>query len=62
VKLWNFGDAPNDIKGTTFTKLTLPYNGGVPALEDPNTNTTSSESGACINDLLRTYNAHSTGG
>ncbi|KAL5388141.1 hypothetical protein DPSP01_003130 [Paraphaeosphaeria sporulosa] len=53
VKLWDFGDAPNGVKGPTFTKINP--NGRVPALEDSNTGITSWESGACLNYLVRTY-------
>jgi glutathione S-transferase len=55
VKLWDFGDAPNGVKSSTFTKINP--NGRVPALEDPNTGVTSWESGACLNYLVRTYDA-----
>ena len=60
VKLWDFGDAPNGVKGPTFTAINP--NGRVPALEDPNTSVTSWESGACLNYLLRTYDDASKGG
>lgn len=53
VKLWQFGDAPNGVKGTQFLKINP--NGRVPALEDPNTGVVSWESGACLNYLLRVY-------
>ena len=53
VKLWQFGDADNGVKGAKFTKIN--ENGRVPALEDPNTGVVSWESGACINYLLRVY-------
>lgn len=48
VKLWQFGDAPNGVKGPNFLKIN--ENGRVPALEDPNTGVVSWESGAvsCI--------------
>ncbi|KAK5123942.1 hypothetical protein LTR85_002139 [Meristemomyces frigidus] len=53
VKLWQFGDAPNGVKGPQFLKITS--NGRVPAVEDPNTGVVSWESGACMNYLLRVY-------
>ncbi|KAF4420088.1 hypothetical protein F53441_14400 [Fusarium austroafricanum] len=53
VKLWQFGDAPNGVKGPNF--LRINPNGRVPALEDPNTNVTSWESMACMNYILRVY-------
>ena len=53
MKLWQFGDAENGLKGAKFLKVS--ENGRVPALEDPNTNVTSWESGACLNYLLRVY-------
>ncbi|KAK5108077.1 hypothetical protein LTR62_008794 [Meristemomyces frigidus] len=53
VKLWQFGDAPNGVKGPEF--LHINPNGRVPALEDPNTGVVSWESGACMNYLLRVY-------
>ncbi|EWZ83312.1 hypothetical protein FOQG_11826 [Fusarium oxysporum f. sp. raphani 54005] len=53
VKLWQFGDAPNGVKGERFLKINP--NGRVPALEDPNTNVTSWESLACMNYILRVY-------
>lgn len=53
VKLWQFGDAPNGVKGPQFLKINS--NGRVPAVEDPNTGVVSWESGACMNYLLRVY-------
>ncbi|EGP85554.1 unnamed protein product [Zymoseptoria tritici ST99CH_1A5] len=53
VKLWQFGDAANGVKGPEFLKIN--ENGRVPALEDPNTGVTSWESGAVMNYLLRVY-------
>lgn len=54
VKLWQFGDSPDVVKGPALMKITP--NGRVPVLEDPNTNVTAWESGAIIiNYLLRTY-------
>jgi glutathione S-transferase len=53
VKVWQFGDAPNGVKGPAFTKITP--NGRVPALEDPSTGVTSWESGAVTNNLLKLY-------
>ena len=53
VKLWQFGDAANGVKGTQFLKIN--QNGRVPAVEDPNTGVVSWESGACMNYLLRVY-------
>ncbi|TKA80413.1 hypothetical protein B0A49_01190 [Cryomyces minteri] len=53
VKLWEFGDAPNGVKGPAFLKINP--NGRVPALEDPNTSVTSWESHACISYILRVY-------
>lgn len=53
VKLWQFGDADNGVKGKQFLKIN--ENGRVPALEDPNTGVTSWESGAVLNYLLRVY-------
>ncbi|KAM0298307.1 hypothetical protein ACHAPM_009008 [Fusarium culmorum] len=53
VKLWQFGEASNGMKGPNFHIINP--NGRVPALEDPNTNVTSWESMACINYLLRVY-------
>ncbi|KAI5358948.1 putative glutathione S-transferase, Thioredoxin-like superfamily, glutathione Transferase family [Septoria linicola] len=47
VKLWQFGDARNGVKGPAFLKIN--ENGRVPALEDPNTGVTSWESGAVLN-------------
>jgi len=53
VKLWQFGDGENGLKGPRFLKIS--ENGRVPALEDPNTGVVSWESGACLNYLLRVY-------
>ena len=53
VNLWQFGDGPNGVKGSNFTKINP--NGRVPALEDPNTDVVSWESGACLISLLRVY-------
>ena len=53
VKLWQFGDAPNGVKGPEF--LAINQNGRVPALQDENTGVTSWESGAVMNYLRRTY-------
>lgn len=53
VKLWEFGDAPNGVKGPAFLKIN--ENSRVPALEDPGTGVVSWESGAVINYLLRVY-------
>ena len=54
VKMWNFGDdAKTGVKGTAFLKIN--ENGRVPALEDPNTDVTSWESGAVMNYLRRVY-------
>lgn len=53
VKLWQFGDAENGVKGKVFTKIN--ENGRVPALEDPNTGVTSWESGAVMNYIRRVY-------
>ena len=53
VKLWQFGDAPNGVKGPAFTAIN--ENGRVPALEDPNTGVTSWESGAVMNYVRRVY-------
>lgn len=53
VKLWEFGDAPNGVKGPNF--LNINPNGRVPALEDLNTGVVSWESGAIIHYLLRVY-------
>lgn len=53
VKLWQFGDASNGVKGPQF--LAINENGRVPALEDPNTGVVSWESGAVMNYLLRVY-------
>lgn len=58
VKLWDFGDAPNGVKGPKFLKIN--ENGRVPALEDPNTGVVSWESGAIINYLLRVYDKNNT--
>lgn len=53
VKMWEFGDGPNGVKGPEFLKIN--ENGRVPAVEDPNTGVVSWESGAIINYLLRVY-------
>jgi glutathione S-transferase len=53
VKLWQFGDGPNGVKGPAFLKIN--ENGRVPALEDPNTGVTSWESGAVMNYVRRVY-------
>ncbi|SLM40079.1 Thioredoxin-like fold [Lasallia pustulata] len=53
VKLWEFGDTPNGVKGPRFTKIN--ENGRVPAIEDPNTGIVAWKSAACINYILRTY-------
>ena len=55
IKLWEFGDAPNGVKGPNFLKIN--ENGRVPALEDPNTGVVSWESGAIIHYLLRRYDS-----
>ncbi|KAI9812410.1 MAG: hypothetical protein M1827_004641 [Pycnora praestabilis] len=57
VKVWAFGDGPNGVKGSAFTKINP--NGRVPALEDPNTGVTSWESLACMNYLVRVYDKES---
>lgn len=53
VKLWQFGEAKNGVKGPDFLKIN--ENGRVPALEDPNTGVTSWESGAVMNYIRRVY-------
>jgi len=53
VKLWQFGDAPNGVKGPEYLKIN--ENGRVPSIEDPNTKVVAWESLACTNYLLRTY-------
>lgn len=53
VKLWQFGDAANGVKGSQFLKIN--ENGRVPALEDPNTGVVSWESGAVMNYVRRVY-------
>ena len=53
VKLWQFGDAKNGVKGSDFLKIN--ENGRVPALEDPNTGVISWESGAVMNYIRRVY-------
>ncbi|KAH7073427.1 glutathione S-transferase [Paraphoma chrysanthemicola] len=59
VRMWEFGDDPNNgVKGTAFLKIN--ENGRVPALEDPNTGVVSWESGACINYLRRQYDVDGT--
>lgn len=56
VKSWEFGDDPKKgVKGSTFLKIN--ENGRVPALQDPNTDVVSWESGAIINYLKRVYDA-----
>ncbi|KAI9879948.1 MAG: hypothetical protein M1830_006256 [Pleopsidium flavum] len=57
IKLWEFGDAPNGVKGPKFLKIN--ENGRVPALEDPNTGVVSWESGAVVNYILRVYDKSS---
>ncbi|KAK3670377.1 hypothetical protein LTR78_009730 [Recurvomyces mirabilis] len=47
-----------DLKKAPFEAINP--NGRVPALEDPNTNTTVWESGACIDYLLETYDTSNT--
>ncbi|KAK4615734.1 Glutathione S-transferase-like protein OpS6 [Fulvia fulva] len=58
VKLWQFGDAKNGVKGPVFTKIN--ENGRVPALEDPNTGVVSWESGAVMDYILRVYDKQNT--
>ncbi|KAH0345121.1 glutathione S-transferase, partial [Aureobasidium melanogenum] len=54
IKLWEFGDNPeNGLKGTKF--LAINENGRVPALEDPNSGVVSWESGAVMNYIRRKY-------
>ncbi|KAI4742734.1 thioredoxin-like protein [Aureobasidium sp. EXF-12298] len=54
IKLWEFGDNPeNGLKGAKF--LAINENGGVPALEDPNSGVVSWESGAVMNYIRRKY-------
>ncbi|SPJ74171.1 related to Glutathione S-transferase II [Fusarium torulosum] len=53
VKLWEFGEGSNGVKGPNF--LAINPNGRVPALEDPNHNVTSWESMACVNYIVRVY-------
>lgn len=53
VKLWQFGDAANGVKGKDFTAIN--QNGRVPALQDENTGVTSWESGAVMNYIRRVY-------
>ncbi|MCJ1361206.1 hypothetical protein MMC16_000304 [Acarospora aff. strigata] len=57
VKLWQFGEEANGVKGPEFTKIN--ENGRVPALEDPNTGVVSWESGAVVNYILRVYDKDS---
>lgn len=57
VKLWQFGDGPNGVKGSKF--LSINENGRVPAVEDPNTGVVSWESLAVVNYLLRVYDKES---
>ncbi|KAI4722161.1 thioredoxin-like protein [Aureobasidium sp. EXF-10727] len=57
VKLWEFGDDPNNgLKGAKF--LAINENGRVPALEDPNTGVVSWESGAVMNYIRRKYDTN----
>ncbi|KAL8750791.1 MAG: hypothetical protein Q9184_006294 [Pyrenodesmia sp. 2 TL-2023] len=65
LKLWDFGDGENGMKGPNFLKIN--ENGRVPALatlipapEDPNSSVLAWESTACINHLLRTYDTSYT--
>ncbi|CAK3852316.1 glutathione S-transferase [Lecanosticta acicola] len=58
VKLWQFGDGPNGVKGPRFLKIN--ENGRVPALEDPNTGVVSWESGAVMNYVRRVYDLNGT--
>lgn len=60
VKLWNFSDADNGVKGKLYTKINP--NGRVPSVEDPNTGVTAWESMACINYILRTYDKENSSG
>lgn len=54
VKIWEFNDDNRKgVKGSDFIKINP--NGRVPALEDPNTNVISWESGAILNYLKRQY-------
>lgn len=54
IKLWDFGDDPKTgVKGNAYLKIN--ENGRVPALEDPNTNVVSWESGAVMNYVRRKY-------
>lgn len=54
VKSWDFSDEPNKgVKSAEFLKIN--ENGRVPALEDPNTDVVSWESGACMNYVRRVY-------
>lgn len=60
VKLWNFSDANNGVKGPVYTKINP--NGRVPSIEDPNTGVTAWESMACINYILRVYDKENASG
>ncbi|KAI4197056.1 MAG: hypothetical protein LQ346_003089 [Caloplaca aetnensis] len=58
LKLWDFGDGENGVKGPNYLKIN--ENGRVPALEDPNSSVVAWESTACVNHLLRTYDTSYT--